>query len=103
MQQTQAERDAIARTLAKQSAAHAGVRWPLLDATLDEPEGDRMQVLVGCALVDVVVESDDGVPYVAAVNLGGAWVDACSFGDAFCKTLDAALTAAIAIRRWSGE
>ena len=101
--QTQAERDAVSRAVMTRSAKMAGVSWPMLDATLEEPKGTTYTLLCGPALVDCVVQEDDGCVYVAAVLIGGAWVYADSLGDAFNTTLQRALETALAINVWAGE
>ena len=103
MHQTPAERAAIARTVMLRSAKMAGTAWPLVESTLTEPEGIGFTLLMGCALVDVIVQDDDGTPFIAAVNHGGAWMYPDTFSAGYCEALDEALDTALRISKWAGE
>ena len=103
MHQTPAERAAIARTVMLRSAKMAGTAWPLFESEIKEPAGQTFTLLLGCSLVDVVVQDDDGEPFVYAVEFGGAWCEPSQFGQGFCAVLDEALDTALRISKWAGE
>ena len=99
--QTQAERDAVTRSVLRNSAMQAHVKWPAFGADADEPAGELVTLVLGHALVDAVVRTDDGDAYVHAVAFGGAWADPNEFGDDFCRLLEKALDTARHINLWA--
>ena len=98
---TPAEQAARDRRQMARSARMAGVTWPGLDATVEEPAGCRTSVMMGCAVFDVVYLTDDVEPYVYALEFGGVWVDPSTFGDRFCRQLEAALDVALRVDAWA--
>jgi hypothetical protein len=100
---TAAQQAANSRRSMRESAKGAGVSWPALLGTIEEPAGIRESVMMGNAVFDVVYRPDEDAPYVWALHFGNAWVDAEEFGEAFCKRLDAALEASLKIDAWANN